>query len=361
MVTFRQQIMAIFGKQPVDRIVWQPRLEHWYNINKQQGTLPDRYKGISLMGIYDDLRASPRPYDIFNEAIKCTEGEEVHIQTEKTETRIVTTWRTPVGTLRAVNQKTYLSELRREFPIKRIEDLKVMEYILRHRRFVFDEVTYRKGEQMIGERAAPTIYIQRVPLQRLYIEYMGFENTIYALHDHPKEMEAFIRVIEETDDALYKVVKASPIEIINFGDNVDANMMPPPLFKKYTLPYYQRRTAELRAAGKFIHPHWDGAVRSILPFARETGFDGFEALTPLPQGDVTLEEIKAALGDDLILIDGIPATHFLPQTSYAELQDFTRKVLDMFSPNLILGISDELPPDGDIEKVRLVSQIVRGV
>ena len=91
----------------------------------------------------------------------------------------------------------------------------------------------------------------------------------------------------------------------------------------------------------------------------EWGFDGFEALTPLPQGDVTLEEMKDALGDKSILLDGIPATHFLPQTSYQELEKFTLKMLDLFSPNLILGISDEISPPGDIEKVRLVSEIVK--
>ena len=52
------------------------------------------------------------------------------------------------------------------------------------------------------------------------------------------------------------------------------------------------------------------------------------------------------------------ATHFLEQTSYEELEEFTLRVLDMFSPNLILGISDEISPIGDIEKLRLVSGIV---
>jgi len=33
-------------------------------------------------------------------------------------------------------------------------------------------------------------------------------------------------------------------------------------------------------------------------------------------------------------------------------------VLEIFSLNLIIGISDELPPDGDIKKVKLVSEIV---
>jgi hypothetical protein len=75
---------------------------------------------------------------------------------------------------------------------------------------------------------------------------------------------------------------------------------------------------------------------------------------------VTLEEIKEGLGDEMILIDGIPATHFLPQTSYQELEQDTLKILGMFAPNLVLGISDEISPPGDIEKVRLVSEIVAG-
>ncbi len=38
--------------------------------------------------------------------------------------------------------------------------------------------------------------------------------------------------------------------------------------------------------------------------------DGIEAITPQPQGDVTLEEIKEALSDDMFLLDGIPAILF---------------------------------------------------
>ncbi|MEN6301676.1 MAG: hypothetical protein ABFD96_03085, partial [Armatimonadia bacterium] len=61
-----------------------------------------------------------------------------------------------------------------------------------------------------------------------------------------------------------------------------------------------------------------------------------------------------------ILIDGIPCTHFMPQHSYEEVADFTKEIIDLFAPNLVLGISDEISPPGDIEKVRLVSEIVEG-
>jgi hypothetical protein len=35
-----------------------------------------------------------------------------------------------------------------------------------------------------------------------------------------------------------------------------------------------------------------------------------------------------------------------------------RELVDRFYPRLILGISDEIPPDGDIERVRRVGEMV---
>ena len=34
------------------------------------------------------------------------------------------------------------------------------------------------------------------------------------------------------------------------------------------------------------------------------------------------------------------------------------KIIDLFAPNLILGISDEISSTGDIERIRLVGKIV---
>jgi hypothetical protein len=47
----------------------------------------------------------------------------------------------------------------------------------------------------------------------------------------------------------------------------------PPLFKRYILPYYQRTTKELRAAGKFTTSHWDGRVSLLLPIMKDDFVD----------------------------------------------------------------------------------------
>jgi len=356
-MTPKDCILAAFRGQPAP-VVWQPRLEHWYNVNKQLGTLPPRYRHMSRLELYDDLGCVPRPYSPFNGCFHTVDDPRVKISHQDLPDRVIITWETPLGSMRAVEKRAALTQQRFEFPIKGPEDFPKMEYVLRGRQWVFDAEAYQRGVEEIGDRAAPTCWVNRVSLQRLFIEYMGFEATIYALHDYPKETERFIRVIEETDDAMYQVYAASPIPIINFGDNVHSDTLSPPLFQRYILPYYQHRGRQLKEAGKFTYAHWDGYVKPLLPFARLCGLDGFEAITPLPQGDVTLEEVKAAFGDELVLVDGIPATDFLPETPVEDLVQRTQRILEMFSPRLVLGISDEISPPGDIERVRLVSDLV---
>ncbi len=99
-------------------------------------------------------------------------------------------------------------------------------------------------------------------------------------------------------------------------------------------------------------------MKPLLPLARETGLDGIEAITPVPQGDVTIEEVREALGDKMFLVDGIAAILFDTIFPEQDLIDQTKKILDLFAPRLILGISDEISSTGDIERIRTVGRIV---
>lgn len=142
------------------------------------------------------------------------------------------------------------------------------------------------------------------------------------------------------------------------GDNIHCGTLPPNLFEKYVLPEYQTRTEILRAGGKYSYAHWDGNTKAILKYAKETGLNGIEAITPEPQGDVTIEEIKANLGDEVDLVDGIPAILFNREYPVSLLEETTKKLIDLFAGHLVLGISDEMSSSGDIERIRVVGKIV---
>jgi len=380
-MTFHQRIISTFKGEGIDRVVWQPRIYYWFYGNRLQnrlpegyedrtvlyemyraiqphhGDVPEEYRNKSMIEIYEGLNASPRyPQEVLGVGLfrSKVDNRKVNIITTKNkQEESVIIHETPKGVLREVVNHGYHVE----YPVKTPDDIKVITYILDHTEFEFDREAFEIAEREFGESGVVQSFYPRSPLQRLIIDYMGFENTIYALNDYPDKIKDFLRVIEEWDDRMYKVLLDSPLEVLNFGENIDANVDSPNLFEEHLLPYYKKRIDQIHQKGKFCHIHMDGSLKPLLALINQAGFDGIEAATPLPQGDVTLEELKEALGNT-ILLDGIPAILFLPEYSNQQLEEFATKVLEMFSPNLILGISDELPPTADIEKVGLVSKIV---
>ncbi len=75
-------------------------------------------------------------------------------------------------------------------------------------------------------------------------------------------------------------------------------------------------------------------------------------------GDISLEEIKEVVQDKMVVLDLLPAIDFLTYRPLKELLEFTRRVIDIFAPKLILGISDEISQIGQIEKVEAISGLV---
>lgn len=365
-MTFRERILRTFQRKSIDRVVWQPRIEHWYNVNSVRGTLPERYKNKALLEIYSDLGASTRYYygsttDMTTPEtylkISYKNGADVQQVEEKDDIRLI--YKSPKGQLTAkrVFGEWGCSWHYSDFPVKKISDLEILEYVLENTVTEFSYDFYEEAESKLGDNGISQFYFDRSPLQNLFLLYMGVDNTIYALNDHPERMKEFMKIASDAQDQLYEVLEKCPVSILNFGENIDKHFDPPQLFNEYLVPYYKKRVSQLHKAGKFCHIHMDGGLKPLLPYINDSGFDAIEAATPLPQGDVTLEELKDAMGET-ILMDGVPAILFLPQYSEEELEDFATKVLKMFSPNLILGISDELPPPADIEKLRLVSRLV---
>ena len=343
------------------QILWQPRIECWYGDKKfYKQPMPKPYDGMSLPEIYRHLGCSARVYEYRHciEAIQDPAVKEYRNIISETITEHVI--ETPVGKLTMVGQKTDNSPyaIKKKWWITTEEDFKVASWIEERKNYKFSMDKFNEIYAKWGNLGAPTTFMPRVNVQHLYIDMMGVEEATYALYDYPETIEEYFRVLEESHERFIAVINDSPIDIINFGDNIHVGTLSPALFKKYVLPTYLRRNELLHKAGKFTHAHWDGDTKGLLPFAKECGLDGIEAITPMPQGDVTVREIKDALGDEVFLIDGIAATLFDTIFSEEELVAQVNELLELFAPKIILGISDEISSTGDIERVKLVGEIV---
>ncbi len=354
----------------MDRIVFSPRIAHWYNVNglrllpktnkKCVGEVPPQFLGRTLLRLYDDLEATPRyvtgdfylPLYWTMTRIGGKIARRIGFNFKTGE--LIVEFRTPIGKIRKITRAGYPVE----HYLKTVEDLKVMEYVLDYLDFYAPSSLFFMADRYLGDRGVVQTYFPRSPFMRLIIDFLGFEKTVIFLRRYPSQMQSLLDRLEAWDAKMFRKLLESPIPVLNFGENIDSNLVPPRYFEKYLLPHYKKRVQQVHHAGKFCHIHMDGSLKDLLPYLDAVDFDGLEALTAEPQGDVTLQEIKDNIGKK-ILLDGIPAIIFLKDYSYQYVREYTQKVLEMFSPRLILGVSDEISPIGQIGKIQMIAEMVK--
>jgi hypothetical protein len=353
---------VVFGESE-GRIIWQPRIGCWLTDKEFAGEpFPPPFTGMNLYEIYRELDCSARLYE-YNACFRRIEHPGVSVTREQlSESDTKTVIHTPAGDQVQVLHRTTSNwhPITVKWEVSSEAELKVATWREENTTWEWDQAKYDELQATVGDLGAPTMFMPRMNVQSLYIEKMGSQQGIYAIYDWPDTVGAYFRALDESHDRLIDVINSSPVDIINFGENVHAGTLPPKWFRKFHLPACQHRAERLHVGGKFVCSHWDGDVKALLPFVHETGLDGIEAITPYPQGDVTLEEVKAALGDDIFLLDGIPAIYFDATFSVETLVACTEEIIELFAPNLVLGISDEISSTGDLERVRVVGEIVDG-
>jgi len=365
-MTKREMNLRVFSGEPIPHVFFQPRIEPWYAWHTQFGGLPERYADRSLLELYDDLDLSMRYVSYYTgqpDPVHRTHTEEIETERRAEGDGAVIVTHTPHGDLTERLHATVDGTWRTvEFPAKTCEDLKAVVWLLERTSVQFSAENFEQGSRFIGERGVPQFWVPKSPYQALCQQWMKLDDFIYALMDAPGLVEEVMALIDRSYDRLYEQITAyGRIKIINFGENIHEQLLSPQYFEKYLIPWYARRSGQLQDAGMFTHVHIDGYFKNLLPYLANLPFDGIEALTPLPQGDVSLDEMAEHIGDK-VLLDGIPAVLFLPTYPERQFRQCVERIVELFHPRLVLGISDELPEGVDelgIDRVRWVSEYCR--
>ncbi|MBN1863468.1 MAG: hypothetical protein JW808_01065 [Victivallales bacterium] len=115
-------------------------------------------------------------------------------------------------------------------------------------------------------------------------------------------------------------------------------------------------TADVRCA-----VHLDGTTRGLLQKITATGVDAIEALTPLPVGDVAIEEMRKLTGSDsIILWGGVPGAMFAPPYTWTDMKRHVEKLLDAWRGTpFVVGVGDQVPSNGDITMVKRISDMIK--
>ncbi len=360
---FREQNLRVFQGKPIPHVLFQPRFEPWFHWHKIFDQMPADYQGMSVRDLYDHLGVSMRYMHYYTgvpDPIRAVYTPDVKIREHFNDSEGWRIYETPYGQLTQKFKKTIDQEWREvEFLAKSLPDLKALRWLIQRLQYSFSVEKYRAGEDFVGERGVAQFWVPKSPYQALVQVWMKLQHLVFALADDRNEVEETMKVIDESYEPLYEqICNAGVAKIINLGENLHEALFSHRYFEKYYLPWYSKRMGQLKQAGIYTHLHLDGYFHSLLKYLKDLPFDGLEALTPTPQGDVTLNEMKEAIGDK-VLLDGIPAVLFMDTYTRDELMETTEKVIRLFAPRLVLGVSDEVPEgmgQEAMERVRMVAE-----
>ncbi len=359
--SLREINLRVFQKLPYPAILFQPRLEPWYELHHQQHDMPPEYLVDGVRGFYEQLGLSMRYMHYYTNIPSPVETryhpdmQIHHVESSNGWTHVV---ETPFGPWKTEYRVSEGGCRISDFPMKSIDDIPKLRWLYEHTEYVFNHEAFLIGQEFLGDLGQPQFWVPRSPYQALCLDYMAFTDFVEFTMSYPKEMMDTCTVIDAAYDALYESLSnCTDLTIINFGENVDGRLLTPALFETYHLPFYEKRSNQLRNKGIFTTVHFDGSLRNLLPFLKDVPFDGLEALTPKPQGDVSLEEIKEAIGDK-ILLDVIPAILFMSPFTPDDVMNCVDEIINLFYPNIILGISDEIPMGAGTEVIPMIEQIV---
>jgi len=130
--------------------------------------------------------------------------------------------------------------------------------------------------------------------------------------------------------------------------------------KRFMAGGHKKRLERLHSAGTACAVHLDGVVRGLLPKLAAAGFDAVEALTPQPVGDLDVGEMRTVAGNDsVILWGGVPGIMFAPPYTWDDMEKHVVKTLGAWKGSrFILGVADQVPPDGDIGFCPRIAELV---
>ncbi|MHB9132400.1 MAG: uroporphyrinogen decarboxylase family protein [Armatimonadota bacterium] len=359
-MTLRERIETVFRGGTPDAMVWFADLTYWHTAHAQIGDLPERWRGTRGIGqLHRDMHVGE--YVPGCCAYTMTEGDRVRVTVTEVDGQIVRIWETPIGSLRAIQRYSQpsFSHGYIEHAVKDAADLRVLRYIMAERRYQADPASVARIDAEYGEFGLPIVAVPASPISELNKTWAGVMDLCYLLADAPEEVEATLQAIAESQDEIYRLTAQADCGYVMICENLTAETMGG-LFNTYSRGYLTERVAGLHAHGKKTLIHIDGTLRGVVEGIADIGIDCIDALTPRPVGDVGLDEIRALAGDDILILGGLPGAMFAPPFT---AKDMERHVLALMrlhkdSGRFMLGVADQVPPNGDIQLVRMVSELV---
>ncbi len=360
-MTPRERVLAMLNRSKPDRVPWLGDLDYWATALIGRGTKPKDFKqsdayidwhrelgvGFYLQGYW--------PFRTIIENCTVSEWNEANLRRRLIET--------PYGTLSET--WTWLAESFAEAPtehlVKSAKDLRAYRYVHENTRYEPDYAFAERRSTQVGEMGVVLCYLPRSPLMQMIACDAGVNAVVEAFAEAPEEFAETMDAARISHDSAARLAVQSPAEVLMIPENLSSECVGKTLYNMFMRDYEETWAARIKEAGKFSCIHLDGTMKGLLRETCSRGLTFIEALTPAPVGDLEIERWADWSGNsDTILWGGLPGVYFTSLVDDNEFDNHVRRVLAVMrsEPRYVLGVADQVPPDGLERRVRRVHELV---
>lgn len=360
-MTPRERIQTLLHKRRPDQVPWFGDLDYWASARIARKEVPEDFKtDDAYMSWHRELGVGfyLQGYWPFTATFEHCEVKEWREQNRRY--RQITN---PKGTLQECWR--YLPESFCEAPVehflKSIDDLPAFRYMYEHTRYEPDYALADQRLRQVGEIGIVLCYLPRSPFMQLVAVEAGIQSVVEIVIKAPHEFAKLLEGMARAHNKAAQIAVDSPAEVLMIPENLSSEVVGRRFFEQYVRPYQEHWIPKIAAAGKYSFIHMDGTLRGLLREECSTHVSVLEALTPKPVGDVAIEDwVEFAGESETIFWGGLPGVYFTPLVSDEEFDRHVKHVLSVMrkEPRYVLGVADQVPPDGLTHRVKRVRELV---
>ena len=358
----RQQYLLALRNERYEKLTWIPNIDYWYKVNKERGTLPEKYHNLSRNDLVRALGGT-----IWSR-VKTVQSHAPNVPLDR-EQISKDKWRETLHTSAGDLTMGYVvqggedhSVVLHEHPVKSVKDLPALLEVIRATKFKIDPQPAQMELEEVREDGVILEPCPCVPFIQFGKTDAGWEQALYIWFDHRQEVDEVLEAYAELRlEEIRLTVQHSVAQIIHLRDNMDQLMVSPDIFRKYAIPFYKRAAEIIHSADKLLEVHWCGRTGKLLPLLPGTGVDIVEAVVTQPMSDLTVEAALESLGGQVVAQGCLPSILMCAEGGTREdLIRYVKHIVEDIHPtrSFVLGMGDNIPPNADFERVRMVSELV---
>jgi hypothetical protein len=268
--------------------------------------------------------------------------------------------KTPVGTVQSVTINSIRVPRPMEWPqqywVETPEDYRILRWIVEHTEVLTQYEAFGRAEERAGDRGIVVVLGGRSPAMSIQIDCAGGERFALDLAHGTDELFELYEAEKELFLAVNSAIAAGPGAFVTWCEQLTIDMLGPRRYAELLMPVYQEAVPVHESANKRVLVQYDGKLRAAADLIARAPFHVIEMLTEPPEGDMPLDQCRAAWPDKVLWANINLGRYKLPPAELREAVTAMRRRAGKRA--LALAIAEDIPENWR-ESVPVVLQMLQ--